>query len=80
MFTLPEWPIRDVAGEWPRGTAAGPGDEMGIGEGTCNGLDGELASRPEPPGEGWGNTGDGLIVVGRDGGDARLKEVAGLEL
>lgn len=48
------------------------------GLGTCRGFEGEFAR--SPPGDGCGNIlGDGFILGGKDGGEARLKEVAGLE-
>ena len=60
-----------------------PGEEFGSSEaglGTCkDGLDGEPTSRLEP-GDGCGSIdGDGLILEGNDGGEAMLKDVAGLE-
>lgn len=70
--------MKELAGEWPT-VMAGPGEEMGIGLGTCRGLEGELANREEL-GEGWGSMeGEGLMLVGREGGEARLNEVTGLE-
>lgn len=74
------------AGECPTGMldVPVPGDELGSNEaglGTCSdGLDGEPARRLDP-GEGCGPNidGDGLIVEGNDGGDAILKDVAGLD-
>lgn len=70
--------MKELAGEWPKGTL-GPGDDVGIGLGTCNGLEGEFASKPEL-GEGCGSMdGDGFIFGGKEGGEARLKDVAGLE-
>lgn len=72
--------IKAPAGEWPTWTELhGPGDDVGIkpaGLGTWRGLEGELASNP--PGEGCGNMeGEGLIVAGKLGGEAKLKDVAG---
>ena len=63
--------------------APGPGDELGSNEaglGTCNdGLEGEPARRLDP-GEGCGNIdGEGVIFDGNDGGEAILKDVAGLD-
>ena len=50
-----------------------------MGLGAWRGLLGELAKSAEP-GEGWGSMdGEGLMLGGRDGGDAKLNEVAGLE-
>lgn len=70
--------MNELAGEVPRGTL-GPGELVGMGLGTWRGLEGELASRPEL-GDGWGSIdGDGLMLGGSDGGDARLNDVAGLE-
>jgi len=73
------------AGECPTGIldVPGPGDEFGSNEaglGTCrDGLEGEPASRLEP-GDGCGNIdGDGLMFEGNEGGDAILKDVAGLD-
>lgn len=40
---VPVWPIKEPAGECPTGTE-GPGEEMGMGLGTCRGLEGECAS------------------------------------
>lgn len=73
-----------LAGECPTGIFEehGPGEDVGInaaGLGTCKGLDGELASRLDP-GDGCGSIdGDGLILEVSEGGDAILKDVAGLE-
>lgn len=47
----------------------------------CNGFDGLLARNPDP-GDGCGNIdGEGLMLGGKDGGEAKLKEdvVAGLD-
>lgn len=72
------------AGEWPTGILPehGPGDEVGIkptGLGTWRGFDGELANRLEP-GDGWGIIdGEGFMFDVKDGGDAILNEVAGLD-
>lgn len=55
--------MKELAGDKPMGP--GPGEEVGIGEGA-----------KAEPGEAWANIeGDGLIL---DGGDAKLKDVAGL--
>jgi len=53
----------------------GPGEAMGIwsGLGIWRGFEGELTMRPTP------GDGDGFRLGGREGGDARLKDVAGLE-
>lgn len=71
--------IKDPAGECPTWTLLhGPGEDVGInpaGLGTCIGFKGLLATRPEP-GEGCGSMLG--VLGGSDGGDAKLKEVAGL--
>lgn len=72
-----------LTGEWPGRFELGPGEELDIspaGLGTCKGFRGELATRLEP-GLGCGSIGmgDGLMFGGSEGGDAKLKEVAGLE-
>jgi hypothetical protein len=82
LVFLPVCPMKELAGECPTGTLGqGPGDDVCLspaGLGTCRGFDGEFAK--SPPGDGCGNIlGDGFIFGGKDGGEARLKEVAGLE-
>lgn len=74
--------MKELAGECPTGTVGqGPGEDVGMspaGLGTWRGFEGEFAR--SPPGDGWGNIlGDGFIFGGKEGGEARLKEVAGLE-
>lgn len=70
--------MKELAGECPRGIV-GPGDDVGIGLGTWSGFDGEFAKRPEL-GDGCGSIeGDGLMLGGREGGEARLNDVAGLD-
>ena len=74
--------MKELAGECPTGTVGqGPGEEVGIspaGLGTCRGLEGEFAN--SPPGDGWGSMlGEGFMFGGREGGDAKLKDAAGLE-
>lgn len=59
----------------------GPGLELDINPaGLCKGFNGEFATSPEL-GLGWGKIGigDGLILEGREGGEAKLNDVAGLD-
>jgi len=71
--------MNEPAGECPTWTLLqGPGDDVGIspaGLGTCIGFKGLFATSPEP-GDGCGNIFG--VFGGNDGGDAKLKEVAGL--
>lgn len=70
--------MKELAGECPN-PIVGPGDDVGIGLGTWRGFEGELASITDP-GDGCGSMeGDGLIFGGKEGGEARLNDVAGLE-
>lgn len=71
--------MNDPAGECPTWTLLhGPGEDVGMsptGLDTCIGFKGLLATRLEP-GEGCGNIFG--VLGGREGGDAKLNEVAGL--